>query len=140
MPEELNGLSALVRVLAYDGQVPAALQEANTFNNEQLEKARKSFEEQEVKNPIKEPDADKAKAEAERRARAKADLLVVLELTLNLRTVEALQQGKAYAAAEKLLENAAAAHEEASRSRHGKGCGSPTRSPVPISAWNRAGS
>ncbi len=75
MPDELNGLDALVRVLAEDGQVPAALAEADAFLKQQLQKAP----------------ADSEQGDA-------------AEFTLRLRTVAALQQARAYAAAQSLLE------------------------------------
>jgi hypothetical protein len=104
IPDDLNAEDALVRVLARDGQVPAALQEADTFLKEQLQKVRAAAAEAYAKNPIKETDKEKAKAEADRRAKVEADALLVVEMELLLRTVDALQAGKAYAAARKVLE------------------------------------
>jgi predicted Zn-dependent protease len=105
MPDEVNGLHALVRVLAEDGQVPAAVAEADAFTKLQLQKARAAAQAWETRNPITGKDPDAVKVAAERRARAKAEALDSLEFTLNLGTVGALQQAGACAAAEDLLEH-----------------------------------
>lgn len=103
MPEEINGLVVLVRVLARDKQVEEASKEADDFLKEQLKKVRDQQEEWGRNNPIKEKDKDKAKEEAERRAKANAERLLVLELVLTRQVAVAFQEAKAYTEAEKWL-------------------------------------
>ncbi len=107
MPDELNGMSALVRVLAEDGQAAEASKEAEKFLNVQVAKANAARAEFEAKNPITEKDKDKAKEEAEKRAKSAESAIDSLRLSLTLQFVGIFQQAKAFAEAEKWLDQRA---------------------------------
>jgi hypothetical protein len=108
MPDELNGLNALVRVLAEDGQAAEATKEAEAFIKDQLAKAKAAREEWEAKNPITEKDPAKAKELADQRAKDRQTILDGLEQTLTLQMVGVFQEAKAFAEAERWLDQRAA--------------------------------
>ncbi len=103
MPEEVNGINALVRVLAEDGQAAEASKEAEAFIKSEVARAKAAREEWEAKNPITEKDKDKAKAEADERAKVREAVPESVGLTLALGFVGVFEQARAYAEADKWL-------------------------------------
>jgi hypothetical protein len=102
-PEDLDGINALVRVLAEDGQAAEASKEADAYIKQQVVKAKEARAEWEAKNPIKEKDEAKAKEEADNRAKIREALPGAVELRLSMGFVGVFQQAKAFAEAEKWL-------------------------------------
>jgi tetratricopeptide (TPR) repeat protein len=107
MPDEVNGINALIRVLAEDGQAAEASKAAEDFIKDQVAKAKTAREEWEAKNPITEKDKDKAKEEADNRAKVRESIPDTLRLSMSLQFVTTFQKAKAFAEAERWLDGVA---------------------------------